>query len=87
MTCAAELVVRPPLRWATAPDPAVRWFDTLAGLYAYIDEGVLLTGANIYCSLDGGLTWHPAGHHDAPPPTTGLAGELANLITATGVGL
>jgi hypothetical protein len=41
---------------------------------------VLLLGANLYCSLDGGDTWHPAGHRDAPAPTAGLAGELAEIV-------
>lgn len=69
----------PALLWATAPAQGVHTFDTYDDVCASIDTSMLLDGSNIYCSLDGGLTWHEAGHRDAPPPTVGLAGEIARL--------
>jgi hypothetical protein len=80
VTAACDLAPRPVVRWATAPDRSATSFDTYGGVCAWVDDGVLLLGANLYCSLDGGDTWHPAGHRDAPAPTAGLAGELAEIV-------
>jgi hypothetical protein len=87
MTAACDLVPRPVMRWATAPDRSATSFDTYDGVCAWVDDGVLLGGANLYYSLDGGQRWHFSEHRDAPPPTVGLAGELAELIAGTGVAL
>jgi hypothetical protein len=74
--------------WATAPGlPLVLCHDTYGGVCAWIDSSLLLAGGNIYCSTDGGAHWHFSEHRDAPPPTAGLAGELAELIAGTGVAL
>jgi hypothetical protein len=79
MTAACDLVPRPVMRWATAPDRSATSFDTYDGVCAWVDDSLLLAGANLYYSLDGGEHWHPSGHRDAPAPTAGLAGEIARL--------
>lgn len=79
MTAACDLRPTTVVLWATAPG-ALTSFDTYAAVCASIDSSILLDGANLYCSLNGGDTWHPAGHRDAPAPTAGLAGELAEIV-------
>lgn len=70
------------LLWATAPDPGVHSYDTLAALVADADRSVLLTEYNVYASLDGGRSWHFSEHRLVP-----LRADLAELLAPAGGGV